>query len=426
MSKKVCMLTTEHSALDDRIFYKESQSLHKAGYDVTLIAPLDQDGFLTDMGRKPIALSETNIDGINIVGFKIGRHSLFGLPKTWTLSQWFRLSMDAKSDFEKHDPFADMINKGIKFDADVYHCHEIWSLYAGIKIKHELEKRGKKVKLICDVHEYWPAKQYGNKIRENIWSRAKNRFEKKNYKYVDYFFTVNQMLRGYLLLINGFRNTEVLYNCSLSSIFGESEQKIVNLQKTITICHEGSLVFSRGLKEIIEVMSSLKERYKGRVCLLIIGEAYGKEKEYLDENIKKYEIEDIVKFTGWLPYEEVGNAISNGAIGINFLDYHFENNMFTTAIKLFNYMRYGLPIVTVDLPETRRIILDANCGVIVKERTTEALADALSMLIDQPELRKKLGQNSRRAFEEKYNWGAMEKRLLRVYEELLSSSNLVL
>jgi glycosyltransferase involved in cell wall biosynthesis len=89
-------------------------------------------------------------------------------------------------------------------------------------------------------------------------------------------------------------------------------------------------------------------------------------------------------------------------------------------------MRYGLPIVTVDLPETRRIILDANCGIIVKERTTEALADALSMLIDNPELRQKLGQNGRKAVEEKYNWGVMEKRLLRVYDELLSSSKFVL
>jgi len=49
---KVRVLTSSHSALDDRIFYKESVSLQKAGYKVTLVAPLDSKGFLVDMGEE--------------------------------------------------------------------------------------------------------------------------------------------------------------------------------------------------------------------------------------------------------------------------------------------------------------------------------------------------------------------------------------
>ena len=65
---KVCMLTTSHPALDDRIFYKESLSLQRAGYKVTLIASLDSEGFLFDMGRNKVAAGETVTEGVRLRG----------------------------------------------------------------------------------------------------------------------------------------------------------------------------------------------------------------------------------------------------------------------------------------------------------------------------------------------------------------------
>ena len=36
--------------------------------------------------------------------------------------------------------YADLINKGVELDSDIYHCHEIWSIYAGIQIIKKLQK----------------------------------------------------------------------------------------------------------------------------------------------------------------------------------------------------------------------------------------------------------------------------------------------
>ena len=38
---KISLLTNVHSPLDQRIYYKEAQSLAAAGYDVTVIGPGD-------------------------------------------------------------------------------------------------------------------------------------------------------------------------------------------------------------------------------------------------------------------------------------------------------------------------------------------------------------------------------------------------
>ncbi|MGR6001544.1 hypothetical protein ACT7C7_27770 [Bacillus cereus] len=40
--KQIAILTSVHYAFDTRIFYRISQSLVKYGYNVTLIAPMDE------------------------------------------------------------------------------------------------------------------------------------------------------------------------------------------------------------------------------------------------------------------------------------------------------------------------------------------------------------------------------------------------
>lgn len=423
MNKKICILTTHHSALDDRIYYKEARSLQKAGFEVTLISPLNEDGFLTDMGGKPIAQGETVIDGIRIIGFRIGEHGILGLPKTWTISQWLRLSTLGWLNF-RQDPFSEIINKGVQIDAHIYHCHEIWSLYAGVHIRHKLERQGKNPKLIYDVHEFWSAMGSGRAIREALWSHIIDRFERRAAKYVDYFITVNHILRARLLLFNCFIKTEILYNSPVLSIFKEHQRKPSDGK--ITICHEGSFSFNRGLKKMLEVMKILKRRYDGNVRLLIVGDVFGEERNFYESTIEEYRIEDVVECTGWLPYQQVGEALSDGHIGVTFVEPENRNYIFSSPNRLFNYMRYGLPVVTIDYPEIRRIVINSQCGVLVKRATIDALAHALSVLIDNPKLRQRLGKNGQAAIYEKYSWEKMEQKLLRVYEELISSDDYIL
>lgn len=410
---KVCMLTSGHSALDCRIFYKESMSLQRAGYEVTLIAPLDNEGFLFDMGRNKIAVGETTIQDIRIIGF---RQKSSRFKKVQAILELLRLAGVWK--LSLGDDYKDLIDKAVSLNADAYHCHEIWSLYAGIQIKNRLEKKGRNSKLIYDVHEFHPA--VGSNMKNRLFGKILRRiitcFEKEALKYVDYAVTVNYLIRGYLLAINSFIQTEVLYNCPVLSIFLEPGER--GHKDRITICHEGSLRFNRGLKQMIEVMTVLKGHYGDRVELLIIGDVYGEEKKYLKQKLQECELHDTIRCTGWLPYEKVGETIFQADIGIIFME-PTANNMFASPNKLFNYMRYGLPVVSVDLPEISRIISETQCGLIVKDRSVDSLARALSALIDDEIKRHQMGENAKKAVYSQYSWEQMEKRLLRVYAELL-------
>jgi glycosyltransferase involved in cell wall biosynthesis len=47
------------------------------------------------------------------------------------------------------------------------------------------------------------------------------------------------------------------------------------------------------------------------------------------------------------------------------------------------------------------------------------MKEGIVKLRDNPELRKKLGDNGREAFLQKYNWNAMEQKLYGVYGQLI-------
>ena len=49
----------------------------------------------------------------------------------------------------------------------------------------------------------------------------------------------------------------------------------------------------------------------------------------------------------------------------------------------------------------------------------DEMKEAIVRLRDNPELKKKLGENGREAFLRKYNWSAMEQKLYGIYEQLI-------
>jgi glycosyltransferase involved in cell wall biosynthesis len=91
-------------------------------------------------------------------------------------------------------------------------------------------------------------------------------------------------------------------------------------------------------------------------------------------------------------------------------------NMITLPNKLFEAMMCGIPIITNIATE---IVNETQCGIIVDYNDAEQIERAIINLRDKPPLRKWLGDNGRKAFLEKYNWGVMEEKLYKVYENLL-------
>nr|MBA2725636.1 glycosyltransferase [Actinomycetota bacterium] len=66
-------------------------------------------------------------------------------------------------------------------------------------------------------------------------------------------------------------------------------------------------------------------------------------------------------------------------------------------------MASGVAVVSTDLPAIRELVLDGENGVLVEPGDTEALADAIGRLIDDPRLRSQLGAGGRATVHEMFD-----------------------
>jgi len=78
----------------------------------------------------------------------------------------------------------------------------------------------------------------------------------------------------------------------------------------------------------------------------------------------------------------------------------------------------GLPLVTTDVPGCREVVRDGVDGLLVPVKDSDALAEAIRRLQDQPEFARQLGQAARRKAHAEFDEGIVIRRTMEVYAEL--------
>ena len=175
--------------------------------------------------------------------------------------------------------------------------------------------------------------------------------------------------------------------------------------------------FDRGLKEIIEVIRLLKKDFPS-IQLKIIGETYNEEKKYLADKVKAYQLDKNIIETGWLKYEDVGNALKDCSIGLITNTNIEMNTLAGPANKFFNYLTYGIACVAVDLPETTILLNESKSGITVQNRTVSNLAKAIETLLVDKEKLTMYCENAVEAYK-KFNWDIEEQKLISFYNNVV-------
>ena len=119
-----------------------------------------------------------------------------------------------------------------------------------------------------------------------------------------------------------------------------------------------------------------------------------------------------VRFLGIIPNDEVPQAINEMDIFVNCS----KNESFGVAV--LEGMACEKPVVVTDTPGYKEIVTNEYDGIILENREPETMAKALKRLIDDPELREKMGKNGRKTVVEKYDWDANVSIMERLYESI--------
>lgn len=80
----------------------------------------------------------------------------------------------------------------------------------------------------------------------------------------------------------------------------------------------------------------------------------------------------------------------------------------------------GRPIVTTDSPGCREVVRHGDNGLLIPVRSTVELADALQLLIENPELRQKMGARGREIAVTEFALEKVVAETIALYEELLN------
>jgi glycosyltransferase involved in cell wall biosynthesis len=198
------------------------------------------------------------------------------------------------------------------------------------------------------------------------------------------------------------RNCVTIMNCSKDRMINRSRVETNGFK----LLFSGNIRPKRGLEILPNIVMDLKDTE-----LIIIGRV---------ENKKL--LNDItgipnIKYLGYLDHNKVIDLEASSDVMIALYDSNLQTqHKYGMANKILEAMMCGLPIITNIAHE---IVKDTGCGIIVEYDNVEQIRKAIISLRDNRELRKKLGNNGRKAFLEKYNWTTMEKKLYKIYEDLL-------
>jgi len=184
--------------------------------------------------------------------------------------------------------------------------------------------------------------------------------------------------------------------------YGIDEDSIV----LVTIAR---LFMLKGHEYIIESAKQLSKRYE-KCVWLFVGD--GNLAEHFKQQVRELGLAEKIKFTGLLPPGEIPIAIQSSDILVHC---SLREGL---ARTLPQAMLCGRPAVSFDVDGAREVV-NENTGRLIEPKNVEQLTKACAELIENENLRKKLGENGRESVKEKFAPETMVNIIEAVYEKLL-------
>jgi glycosyltransferase involved in cell wall biosynthesis len=171
----------------------------------------------------------------------------------------------------------------------------------------------------------------------------------------------------------------------------------------------GLLAPHQGIGHLIEAAAYLKSAGR-HVRWLVMGYPGV---EYWQHLAASAGVQGEVTFTGRVPYINAPRMLALGDIAIA-----PKLSLTEGSGKILNYMAMGLPTVAFDTPAQREYL--GTLGVYAPVGDSAALARGVANLLDQPALRRALGERLRRVAAQEFSWDRAASKLLTIYHYLLS------
>lgn len=175
------------------------------------------------------------------------------------------------------------------------------------------------------------------------------------------------------------------------------------------IFYQGAVNEGRGFESLIPAMKWVNNK------LIICGD--GNFMQQLKDLIAAHQLEEKIELKGMLNPDELWQISQQASIGIAVAEQTGLNQFYALPNKFFDYIHAGLPQVTMNYPEYKKINQQFEVALLIETLDPEKIAAAINTLINNDVLHSKLKANCLKAREE-LNWQQEEKKIIAFYKSI--------
>lgn len=172
----------------------------------------------------------------------------------------------------------------------------------------------------------------------------------------------------------------------------------------------GTIRKHKGIDDLILAIDRLNRK---DLILMLVGADFND--PYIKElqNLNK----EYIKFIGQQPFEKISEFLSIADLIVLPQKKSFSA-MGQVPAKIFDAMACGKPIIATNISDLPIIL--KGCGEIVESGNINELSEKISYLLNNPKIAKALGKKAREKFLKEYSFKAIEPKLFKIFEEVIS------
>ena len=263
-----------------------------------------------------------------------------------------------------------------------------------------------KIPFVADVNDLWPEAMrmvFDIPIVSDLLFYPLKRDAEKVYSLTSGVFGTSDEYRDRPFL-NQKRDVlkETVYVGNEISVFDrEAEQHADEVQKeegTFWVTYAGTIGTSYDIRTMVLAAEELMKQGKTKIRFQILGD--GPTREMLENLAKERKIQNV-KFTGYVPYEQMAAYLVKSDVLINSFVRKAPQSIVT---KIGDYLAAGKPMINTCMsPEFRKKVEQDGFGINIEPEDVRELVNAVEWMYENEAERNDMGNRARKIAEEQFD-----------------------
>jgi len=275
------------------------------------------------------------------------------------------------------------------------------------------------VKFVFDHHDLSPEQYVAKFNRRDLFYKILLIIEKLTFKFANVSIATNNSYKKIAIYRGGMRPERVYIvrnGPELSKFKSTLEKNSLRYGKKFSIGYVGTMGKQEGIDFLLDAIDYiLNVKNRRDIHLTCVGG--GPALSYMRNLANEKNLSQYVDFPGRVSDENLLEILSTSDVCVN-PDAPNELNDKSTMIKIMEYMALRKPIVQFDFNEGKYSAKESS--LYAKKGDKKDFAEKIIYLLDNPELRKEMGDYGYIRIRDKLDWKYSIPNLLKAYETVLS------